>query len=90
MSSRMCGAHIYRWLAATFGFMDTIADEGLWMPGSVTHIWLELSAVAPEVNVLLAKPMLWEGGGSANLWRTINSFGPEASSTRLCWVGWIQ
>ena len=67
MPSRLCGAHVYQWLAATFGFMDTIADEDLWMPGSVTHIWLELSAMAPGVNVLLAKPMLWEGRGSANL-----------------------
>lgn len=57
----------YRWLLAAFGFMGTIAGEDLWLPRSVTHIWLESSTVAPGVNGLLAKSMVWEVVGSANL-----------------------
>ena len=71
MSSEMeeCLLHTrYRWLLAAFGFIGTIAGEDLWLPRSVTDIWLEESStVAPGVNGLLAKSMVWEVVvGSAN------------------------
>lgn len=68
--------------------MDTIADKDLWMPRSYTDSRCELSTVAPGVNVLLAKCMLWEGVGSANLEENDN-FIWARTSVNPSVVGWL-